>query len=308
MFNKDLLLSGSQKKLDGIWEITVGVYLDDDGYGTQLNRYGFSDSLKVGNLKKLDPENYIFSTNNERWSLNYKVGIGIKNLYSARSRSVYRRIEDSFDFISLSQRLNSSDTVVYVHLKSDTGIRSKGFFYDLNQYTARFTYTAPDSTSWAEAALFQPNDLNKTYRMYIGPLDNPPRGSKPLFLKQLFNLSEGCLDVQQQSAFHQQRFNNRCHYYQRLRSGWCNRIRQILRASFAGGNQDHQTSDWGRDYGIVSGLCNIGRVIYLGSLRQHFFEHYKKLSNRLSNGRNVSAIRRFVLSVFASHTMGGAYA
>ena len=159
---------------------------------------------------------------------------------------------------------------------------------------------------WRHKVLFTEEDLGKEVPIWLSY--TPPRGSKSLFLKQLFNLSEGCLDVQQQSAFHQQRFNNRCHYYQRLRSGWCNRIRQILRASFAGGNQDHQTSDWGRDYGIVSGLCNIGRVIYLGSLRQHFLEHYKKLSNRLSNGRNVSTLWRFVLSLCASHTMGGAYA
>ena len=307
MFNKDLLLSGGKKKLDGIWEITVGVYLDDDGYGTQLNRYGYSNfSVKFGSLKRLYPESFVFGTNGESWDLN--IGVGIQGLYSARSRSTYRTITDNFNFVNRNQRPNLSDTTVFIHLKSDTGIRTAGFYYDLNAYTSSLRHTAPDSITWAADALFQPSDLNKTYRMYIGPLDTPPRGSKPLFFRQLFNLSEGCLDVQQQSAFHQQRFNNRCHYYQRLRSGWCNRIRQILRASFAGGNQDHQASDWRDDHSVVSRARYFGRVIYLESLRQHFLEHYKKLSNRLSNGRNVSAIRRFVLSVFASHTMGGAYA
>lgn len=285
MFNKNLLLSGSQKKLDGIWEITVGSSFSSY-YGKTTNS---NSDPKSGIATKLDPQDYIVGSNGESFLAN-----NLLMLRSYYGKGIYY---DEMSFHG-GHTPNLAETTLFVHVKKDSGIVTQDFYFDLNR----------GSCQNHAIKLFSSSDVGKTYRMYIGPLDTPPRGSKPLFLKQLFNLLEGCLDVQQESDSHQQRFNNRCHYYQRVRSGWCNRIRQILRASFAGGNQDHQTSDWGRDYGIVSGLCNFGRVIYLGSLRQHFLEHYKKLSNRLSNGRNVSAIRRFVLSVFASHTMGGAYA
>lgn len=55
--------------------------------------------------------------------------------------------------------------------------------------------------------MFDSSDVGNTYRVYIGNLSAPP-GHKPGFFKQLFNLLEGCLDVQQQFSARQQEYDN----------------------------------------------------------------------------------------------------
>lgn len=278
MFNNDLLLSGGEKKLDGIWEITVG---------NSGSNYGYSKG-SYGSVNKLDPSPFIYGTNEEAFS----------ELSSIKQDPPSGSAKNIYLSFSLHHEPNLTNTEVFVHVKKENAIFSSGVFYfDLNRSSCR---TSGD--------LFNYSNVGKTYRMYIGPLDTPPRGSKPLFFKQLFNLQEGCLDVQQGFTFHQRRINCRCHRYCRYLSRWSNRIRQIVRTSFTGGNQSHQTSDWRRNYGFVSGLCNIGRIIYNGSIRQYLFQRYETFSHRVPDGRNVSTLWRFVLSLCASHTMGGAYA
>ena len=203
------------------------------------------------------------------------------------------------------------DDNTLVGCKTPTGVPAGKVWvgrYDKKIQAIESRITGPSDSNYRfdDFVLFTKDDLGKDIPIWIST--TPPRGSKPMFFKQLFNLSEGCLDVQQGFTFHQRRINCRCHRYCRYLSRWGNRIRQIVRTSFTGGNQSHQTSDWRRNYGFVSGLCNIGRIIYNGSIRQYLFQRYETFSHRVPDGRNVSTLWRFVLSLCASHTMGGAYA
>ena len=277
-------MSGGEKKLDGIFEIIVGT---SDVFAGKISNT--NTDPKKGIITKLDPQEYILGTNKE--SFLFMPSLFLRSYYGTDLS--YDSFESSFN-----HEPGLSKTTVYVHVKKDTEMVTQ--FFD-------FARIGSTSRNYA-TKLFSKADSGKTYRMYIGPLDTPPRGSKSLFFKQLFNLLEGCLDVQQGFTFHQRRINCRCHRYCRYLSRWGNRIRQIVRTSFTGGNQSHQTSDWRRNYGFVSGLCNIGRIIYNGSIRQYLFQRYETFSHRVPDGRNVSTLWRFVLSLCASHTMGGAYA
>ena len=154
MLNKGLLLaSGGKRKLDGIWEITVGVW--DSFYG----KCTAGNDAKTGSMTCLDKQNpdLIIGTNNE--SFNHQ------NYFILRTRFIGAKT----DYISFPKKHkpNLMDTKVYVHLKKGSDIISKSFLFKRNSGNS-------EEVDPMYPYLFTQEDVGRTYRMYIGPLNTPP--------------------------------------------------------------------------------------------------------------------------------------
>lgn len=155
MLKKDLLLSGGKQKLDGIWEITVGTLKSNSAYETDT--YGYNMFQGFGTVVQKDPIGKVLGTNGESFS--FLAGC---SSYATTGYPGYApKTTLNFDEKHLP---NLSDTVVYLHIKKGTQVYSLTFYYDLN---VRLCINE-------ELMLFNADDLGKTYRMYIGPLDTPP--------------------------------------------------------------------------------------------------------------------------------------
>lgn len=164
MNNKDLLPSGSQKKLDGIWEITVGEW--SNFYGKCIA----GNDATTGSMTCLDKQNpdWIIGTNNESFKH--------ENYFILRT-SFIGALYNYMSFPRVHEP-NLSETAVYIHLKRGSEIISKAAHFDRNRSSVQgFDPEYP--------YLFTEDDVGKTYRMYIGPLDTPP----PLAITKIFGNS-----------------------------------------------------------------------------------------------------------------------
>lgn len=162
MLNKEMLLVGGQQKNDGIWEITVGEW---DSFCGKCVAGNNDTAGKMLCLDKQNPD-HVIGTNGESFEH--------QNYFILRSRFI-GMLSDYLSFPKIHSP-NLSDTTIYIHLKKGSDIISKSAYFDLNQ-------TNTSNFFPIEPYLFTQEDVGKTYRIYMGPLDSPP----PLALTHCFS-------------------------------------------------------------------------------------------------------------------------
>ena len=118
MLNKEMNMMGEEQKLDGIWEITVGIRKDEDSY--MSDSYGYNTFQGYGNVIWKDPIDRIFGTNDESF-----LTLAGCSSYSADGSP---RTILNFGEIHIPNR---AGTNLYLHIKKDSQIYSLTFFMTL---------------------------------------------------------------------------------------------------------------------------------------------------------------------------------
>lgn len=226
-----------------------------------------------------------------------------------------------FDYDTPIERLGVSYSSAY----DETQLKTGGYFLPdpqliyLGRSDTKKLMGTPSKYSekggyvyWRHQVLFTEEDLGKEVPIWLSY--TPPRGSNPLYFKQLFNLSEGCLDVQQRytTRFKQQAngavYRPLCenagrHKAYRFVAKWKELGNSGLRGNT--GSSDQYKNYNQNDFCQL--LCSyvFKRIKQCRDFISRSARIFVFTSHRYKPGRNYD-LRQ--LALCASHTMGGAYA
>lgn len=319
MLNKETLaITSPKQELFGVFKITLGEYISTSkrkaiGYERNSSAPDRED-LNFGEIEPLYSTGIIQGTNGEYWQYNLNNFRVLHFIYADNNPTTYAV---DISFTSKDSRYPcQQDSTVYFHCKHETGlIKSWQYTFDIKYHP--YSVNLVNQTI-ASCVLLPEKEADitagKTVLLYIGNSPTPPHGYNPLFFKQLFNLQEGCLDVQQQSfanfkwktngaTKHLSLENIRGHEAQRFVAQWEKLGSYRTRNNAKGSDQykDYDRNDFSR---------------LLQSYVFKRIQQYRDFVSR-STALFVSTSHRHKscedhnlrqLSFCASHIMGGAYA